>query len=152
MRPIVICLLLVGYAAGASGQVVPPIDVTHSGPVEVEGAPGQALHLARYVIAPHTSLQPHFHDGTQIGLVVSGTLTYTVLTGRVTVHARGSDGQPIQVAELSDGQTAEVGAGHWLVERADTTHFGANAGDEPLVIVTSSLLRAGAPLATPVAK
>ena len=40
----------------------------------------------------------------------------------------------------------------WLrvVETRDDIHYAANLGDEPVVLFTSTLLRKGAPLATPV--
>jgi quercetin dioxygenase-like cupin family protein len=151
LRSLLICLGLVGCVA-AEESTLPAVDITSSGPVEVAGVPGQSLHLARYEIAPMTDLRPHFHDGTQIGIVISGILTYTVLTGSVTVYQRGADGKPERIAEIAGGQTRRVPAGQWVVEHADTTHFGANRDDIPLVIVTSSLLRAGAPLATPVSQ
>lgn len=148
------CLALFGCAgeppSPASPVSRPAIDLSASGPVEVAAAPGQSLHLARYEIAPMTDLRPHFHDGTQIGMILGGTMTYTVLTGSVPVYRHGQDGRPELVAEVSAGETRRITAGQWVVEHADAVHFGANREPVPLVIVTSSLLRAGAPLATPV--
>ena len=42
-----------------------------------------------------------------------------------------------------------MAAGEWLVEEPEDHHWGANEGTVPLVIYTASLLRQGAPLATP---
>lgn len=152
--PLLACLALLGCAADPpsppSPVSRPAIDLSASGPVEVAAAPGRSLHLARYEIAPMTELRPHFHDGTQIGMILSGTMTYTVLTGSVPVYRHGPDGRPELVAEVSAGETRRITAGQWVVEHADAAHFGANREPVPLVIVTSSLLRAGAPLATPV--
>jgi quercetin dioxygenase-like cupin family protein len=94
-------------------------------------------------------LPPHRHEGTQIGLVGAGTLTYHVLTGRVPVYRAGGDGGPVLARTLAAGEVGQVAAGEWLVEGPDVHHWGANAGAAPLVIYTASLLRAGAPLATP---
>ena len=49
--------------------------------------------LVLYEIPAHTPLKPHHHEGTQIGLVESGTLTYHVLTGDVPVYGPGPDGK-----------------------------------------------------------
>lgn len=156
LGPMLACLALLGCAAEPASPAAPAlpvsrpaIDLSASGPVEVAAAPGQSLHLARYEIAPMTDLRPHFHDGTQIGMILSGTMTYTVLTGSVPVYRHGPDGRPELVAEVSAGETRRITAGQWVVEHADAAHFGANREPVPLVIVTSSLLRAGAPLATP---
>lgn len=126
-----------------------PVVVTVIGPAAPANAPGQSLYLARYEIAPNTRLRPHHHEGTQIGLVAAGELTYHVLTGDVPVYRTGEDGTPVLDRTLTAGDIATVSAGEWLVEGPEDHHWGANEGEVPLVIYTSSLLREGAPLATP---
>ena len=126
-----------------------PVVVTVNGPAAPANAPGQSLYLVRYEIAPGTALRPHHHDGTQIGLVAAGELTYHVLTGDVPVYRTGADGKPELQRTLTAGAVAKVQAGEWLVEGQEDHHWGANEGTVPLVIYTSSLLREGAPLATP---
>jgi hypothetical protein len=130
----------------------PPAAVaaTVHGPASPEGAPGQSLRLVRYEIAPGARLPPHRHEGTQVGLVAAGTLTYRVLAGRVPVYRSGDGGGPALVRELGPGEEGAVAAGEWVVETADDHHRGANLGQETLVIYAASLLREGAPLATPV--
>ena len=118
------------------------------GPVAPPAAPGQSLWLVRYEIPPGTTLKKHFHEGAQMGLVASGTLTYTVLTGEVQVYRIGADGKSVAEPPVRAGETRTIPAGYWLVEEPEDRHYGANLGSEPLVIVTSSLLREGAPLAT----
>ena len=128
----------------------PPVEVAPMGPVQPQAAPGQSLYLVRYVIPPHTTLIVHRHEGTQIGLVVSGNLTYSVVRGAVPVFRTGSDGKPVRIDVVTSGQRRVIDPGQWVVETAGDVHSGANLGEVPLVIFTSSLLRKGAPLATPV--
>jgi quercetin dioxygenase-like cupin family protein len=134
----------------ATPGTVSPVRVTVAGPVLSAAAPGRALYLVRYDIAPGTRLPAHRHEGTQIGRVEAGTLTYHVLAGRVPVYRVGVDGKPVLIREISKGEQAELSAGEWLVEAEEVRHWGANLGSAPLVIHASALLREGAPLATPV--
>jgi quercetin dioxygenase-like cupin family protein len=134
----------------AADAALGAVQVVPMGPVQPQAAPDQSLYLVRYVIAPHTTLALHHHEGTQIGLVVSGNLTYSVVRGAVPVFHAGADGKPARIDVVTSGERRVINPGQWVVETADDVHSGANLGDEPLVIFTSSLLRKGAPLATPV--
>lgn len=125
-----------------------PVTVTSLGPVAPVGAPGRALYLVHYTIAPGTELPLHHHEGTQIGLVMSGDLTYRVVSGEVPVYRTEPGGKARLVRTIRAGETAIIGAGEWVVEEPDDHHQGANRGTEPVLIVTSTLLRDGAPLAT----
>jgi hypothetical protein len=135
-----------GAGSSVSGK---PVTVTRLGPVAPGNAPGQSLYLVRYDIAPGTRLVLHHHEGTQIGLVASGELTYHVLTGDMPVYRNGPDGAPMLVSTLTAGSVARIAAVEWLVEEPEVHHWGANEGKVPLVIYTSSLIRQGAPLSTP---
>ena len=135
-----------GPAPAAPGQAV---TVATFGPAAPANAPGQSLYLVRYQIAPGTALRPHHHEGTQIGLVAAGELTYHVLAGEVPVYRTDADGKPVLDRTLTPGTIATVTAGEWVVEESSDHHWGANEGTVPLVIYTSSLFREGAPLATP---
>jgi hypothetical protein len=75
-------------------------------------------------------------------------LTYHVETGEVPVFAAAADGRSTTVRTVRAGQTVQIVPGQWVVEEEGDHHWGANEGGEPLVIVTSALLREGAPLAT----
>ena len=137
-----------GVPAGAAADEPPPVVVTPLGPVQPGAAPGQSLYLLRYRIAPGTRLPLHHHEGVQIGLVEAGELTYHVAAGAVPVYATAADGTSALVRTVRAGEDARIVAGQWVVEEPDDHHWGANEGSEPLVIVTSALLRQGAPLAT----
>lgn len=107
-------------------------------------APGQRLELVRYTIPPHTKLAAHHHPGTQLALIESGTLTYTVIEGSVVVHAPDDSTRTI-----GPGETDTIKAGEWIAETERVVHYGSNATDQPLVILVSSLLAVGEPAAIP---
>ena len=99
----------------------PPVAVEALGPVLPANAPGQALYLVRYRIAPGTRLPLHHHEGTQIGLVEAGVLTYHVESGEVPVYAVGGSAA---VRTVRAGETIEIGPGQWVVEEPDDHHWG----------------------------
>ena len=139
------------YAAGAAQQAPPqPTRTTLAQAVDPTGAPGRALGLSRVRIPPHTRLALHRHPGTQVAYIQRGTLTYTVRSGVVDVYSGAADQSPRLVRRVRAGQTGRVRAGEWVVERPHSVHFGANAGDRPLVILLATLFRDGAPASIPV--
>jgi quercetin dioxygenase-like cupin family protein len=111
-------------------------------PVTVENP---ELSLSRVTVMPGAVLPVHHHPGTQIGVVVQGELTYTVITGEIEWH-RGDDpvGEPRMIGP---GETVVVRAGDALVESPDSIHQGRNDGAVPLVIYLSTLFPMGAPRA-----
>jgi quercetin dioxygenase-like cupin family protein len=116
------------------------------------GAPGRTLGLARVVIPPGVRLPLHRHEGTQVAYVQRGTLTYSVFRGAVEVMRGSSDARPTRVRRIGPGDTAIIAAGQWLVEEPGDVHRAANRGSAPVVVLLASLLRTGAPPATPVAR
>jgi hypothetical protein len=108
-------------------------------------APGQKLYLQQVTIAPHAKLPEHFHQGTQVARVISGTLTYNIVSGTAAVtRANGA-------AESVDGpNNVLLQPGDSLVETASLVHYGANDTNTPVVIELAALLEQGAPLATSV--
>jgi quercetin dioxygenase-like cupin family protein len=116
----------------------------------VQGAPGRTLVLSRVVVEPGAKLALHHHLGTQVAQVQSGALTYTVRRGAVVVREGESDQHPRTVRSIAAGQTARIGAGQWIVEQPSDIHQAANRGQDPVVIYLATLLKAGAPPATPV--
>ena len=152
-RTVVVSMFAAGLSLGVplttwAGGDTPAVTVTPLGPVQPTNAPGQALYLVHYTIEPGTELPLHHHEGTQIGLVVSGELTYRVVSGEVPVFRTEPGGRAQLVRTVRGGETATIGAGEWVIEEPDDHHQGANHGTEPVLIVTSALLRDGAPLAT----
>jgi len=117
---------------------------------KVQGAPGRTLVLSRVEVEPGAKLALHHHLGTQVAHIEAGTLTYTVRRGAVVVRAGESDQDPRKVRTISAGQTGRIRAGQWIVEQPSDIHEAANRGPVPVVIYLATLLKAGAPSATPV--
>lgn len=107
--------------------------------------------LSRVVVRPGAELALHRHEGTQISRIAAGTLTYTVEHGSAMVHEGDAEADPRLVRRIVAGQTARVRPGQWLVEQPGDIHRAANRGSKPVVIYLATLLRTGAPPATPVA-
>jgi len=103
------------------------------------GAPGRALGLSRVVIQPGAKIPLHMHQGTQLGYIQRGVLTYTVESGRARVMTGPGDAAK-QVRVIRAGQTARVRTGQWLIEQPSNHHRAANHGKEPVVILLSNLL------------
>ena len=116
----------------------------------VQGAPDRTMVLSRVEVEPGAKLALHHHLGTQISHIESGTLTYTVRRGSAVVREGESDQQPRRVRVIKAGQTARIRAGQWLVEQPSDIHEAANRGSTPVVIYLATLLKTGAPPATPV--
>src|SRR4051794_4136529 len=130
MRTCWLIAFCLGLARAVPGLVMaaeaPAVAIKSLGPVMPPGAPGQALYLVRYRIAPGTRLPLHHHEGTQIGLVEAGVLTYHVESGEVPVYAAGADGKPTSVQTVQAGQTVRIMPGQWVVEEEGDHHWGAN--------------------------
>ena len=116
------------------------------------GAPGQTLELVRYDIPAGLSLAVHIHPGMQIATVVSGELTYHVLTGSVLIGraANATATSPGEGEPLSAGESTVLYPGDWVVEVPGAVHYGENLGDEPVVLLAATLLTTGEPAAIPV--
>jgi quercetin dioxygenase-like cupin family protein len=117
----------------------------------VQGAPGRTMVLSRVEVEPGAKLALHHHLGTQISHIEAGTLTYTVRRGSAVVREGESDQQPRLVRTIKAGQTARIRPGQWLVEQPSDIHEAANRGRTAVVIYLATLLKDGAPPATPVA-
>lgn len=115
----------------------------------VQGAPSRSLVLSRVVVEPGAELALHHHLGTQVAHIESGTLTYTVRRGSVVVRVGESDQDPRRVRTIAAGQTGRIRAGQWIVEQPSDIHEAANRGAAPVVIYLATLLKKGAPPATP---
>lgn len=116
----------------------------------VQGAPNRTLILSKVVVQPGASLPLHHHLGTQVARIQSGTLSYTVEQGSVTVRSGESESDPRTVRKIDAGQTGRLSSGQWIVEQPSDIHRAANRGDSPVVIYLATLLKTGAPPATPV--
>jgi quercetin dioxygenase-like cupin family protein len=139
------------YAAGVAHQ--PPAEATRTvlaQAVDPAGSRGRTLALSRVTIPAHTRLGLHRHPGTQLAYVQTGTLTYTVRKGVVNVYRGAGDQELTVVRRVAAGRTGTVRAGEWVIERPRVVHFGANEGDQPVLILLATLFRNGAPASIPV--
>jgi len=147
-------------ASFALGALLPSLGQTEVAPTvvrnalaqtnSVQGAPGRTLVLSRVVVESGAELALHRHLGTQIARIQSGTLTYTVRSGSVPVRRGESDQSPRIVRRIGAGQTGKIRAGEWIVEQPAVIHQAANRDKAPVVIYLATLLKKGAPPATPV--
>jgi hypothetical protein len=117
----------------------------------VQGASGRTLALSRVVVPPGAELALHHHLGSQVAHVQSGVLTYTVRSGSVVVRTGDADRGPTKVRTIAAGQTGRIRAGQWIVEQPSDIHEAANRGTAPVRIYLATLLKTGAPPASPVA-
>jgi len=108
------------------------------------GGEGRALNLARVVIQPGAKIPLHMHQGTQVGYIASGVLTYHVQSGQAKLMSGAGDA-PKLVRLIKAGQTARVKPGQWLIEQPSDHHRAANNGKKPVVILLSNLLLKDAP-------
>lgn len=100
------------------------------------------LALGRVTVDPGATIPPHEHPGTQIADILSGELTYTVLTGQVAIV--GADGAELTI---NAGETLRLRPGDAVVEQPGALHTARNEGNEPVVIVLATLFPAGSPRA-----
>jgi quercetin dioxygenase-like cupin family protein len=114
------------------------------------GAPGKTLGLSRVTVEPGGRLPLHRHPGTQTAYIAQGALTYTVVSGSVTVRRGNPETGADVVRTIRDGETAVIEAGTWIVERPGTIHRAENAGRRRIVIWLATLFKTGAPSAIPV--
>ena len=136
------------FARGGSEPAAVRSALARSG--DVQGAPSRTMVLSKVVVEPGAKLALHHHLGTQISRVAAGTLTYTVRRGSAALHEGDAERDPRLVRTIKAGQTARIRPGQWLVEQPSDVHEAANRGGTPVVISLATLLKRGAPPATPV--
>lgn len=102
----------------------------------------QILELVRFVIAPNASLPAHIHPGMQVVHIETGILTYTVVEGEAKVTR--ADGTELI---MQAGETLQLATGDSLVESAGMIHFGENQTDNPIILLSASLLDTDQPKA-----
>ena len=150
----IVAVVLAGYGSAALGAQLDSTPVPSTGVVrevlssgDPVAAPGHVLELVRYTIPAGTQLVAHTHPGMQVAAIVSGTLSYTVISGEVPVTRAGT-GELVPVSSASG--EVEIYPGDSFYEAEGVVHFGRNAGTEPVVILVSSLFLIGQPPASPI--
>ncbi len=150
-------LVFVLVGSGASGRFVagarqgtpaagPIVGVTVSllGAGQPDAAPGHELASRRLVFEPGGSVANHHHPGALVLHVESGALTYAVVEGAVEVRRAGRDGTPGPTDRLGPGDETVLNAGDSLFEQS-VIHSARNDGDEPTVVLVSSVIESGQP-------
>jgi quercetin dioxygenase-like cupin family protein len=128
-----------GDPHSVDGQVVRRV-LSASHPL---AAPGEVLEMVQYTIPAGAKLPVHRHPGEQMAMVEAGELTYHVMhDGTVTVNR--ADGSKEQV---QPGQATQFTVGDSWVEPAGMVHWAENRTDNPIVLISSSLLEEDAPSA-----
>jgi quercetin dioxygenase-like cupin family protein len=146
---VVAMAIILPTAFGASSPVPAPVRKALAQTEHVQGAAGRTMVLSQVTVPPGAQLAVHYHLGTQISRVVSGTLTYTVRRGEAELF-EGESEEPRLVRDITAGKTAKIRAGQWLVEQPSDIHQAANRGSAPVVIYLATLLKDGAAPSTPV--
>lgn len=126
-------------AASPAGSEVAEVTATVLAEFEPPEAPGYTQYLYRVVIPPGAEIPPHHHPGQQMARIESGTLTYSAIEGTLEL-GRDSD-TPTETVEAP--ATVEIEPGDSVFEAESLVHEAANEGDEPVVILLSSLLTSG---------
>ena len=101
-----------------------------------KSAPGETMALVRYTIPAGAALPVHKHPGVQMASVESGTLTYHVLEGG-TVNVVRADGTK---ASYGPGSTVKFTTGDSWEEPEGMVHYAENLTDQPVVLISTSLL------------
>jgi quercetin dioxygenase-like cupin family protein len=150
---VVLVALLVGAASGALATAA-----LHATPEPVQriplaeadspaGGKGRTLGLSKVLIPAGAAISPHRHPGTQVAYIASGTLTYSVRTGGVTLMS-GTPGEgPRIVRRIGPGATGQIPTGDWIVEQPSTIHSAVNHSGKTIVIYLATLFPTGSPAA-----
>ncbi len=127
----------------ASPEAAPAVVRDVLGSDDPESAPGELFELARYTIPAHFALPVHIHPGVQMAVVESGTLTYHVVENG-SIEVTWADGTE---ELIGPGETATFTVGDSWVEPEGMVHYAENLTDEPVILLSSSLLDADEPTA-----
>ena len=114
------------------------------------GAPHRRLTLVRYTIAAGAELVPHLHPGVQMASMVSGVLTYRVISGTATIHRTvDPNGVALAVERVVGPADTELHPGDLVVEDSSMVHFGSNRTSEPVVILAALITDPRSDLSAP---
>lgn len=99
-------------------------------------APGETLELVQYIIPSGARLPVHRHPGVQMATVESGSLTYHVVDHGEVIVTR-ADGTE---ESIGAGVVTNFGVGDSWVEPVGMVHYAENLSDEPVILMSTSLL------------
>jgi quercetin dioxygenase-like cupin family protein len=137
------------YAVPSPGTVPRPVlRLELAGANNPIGSRGRTLGLSKVIVPAGVALGLHHHPGTQVAYIASGTLTYSVKAGSVTVM-KGPAPTGTAVLRIRAGHSGSIHTGEWIVEEPTTVHSAANKGTKPVVIYLATLFPIGSPPAIP---
>jgi quercetin dioxygenase-like cupin family protein len=155
-RPLLAAIVIAGLLAGGTfasvralgGDNLPQRQLINQG--RPANAPGATLQLVRVTIPAGGVITTHTHPGMQIIYIESGSISYTVVKGRIKVRRAASAGGagPTEIVEA--GETVTIGEGDTFIETKGMVHSVVNPSDVPAVILASSLFPADEPANIPV--
>ena len=128
---------------GETFEALPGVHIQFLNEGQPAAAPDHTLVLYR-VVLDGGEIPSHIHPGTTVLSVESGTLSWTLQAGTVSVIRPGA--APEQVAE--PGTEIVLGPGEGLWYDADGVHTARSAEAVPVSVLISALLETGQPAIT----
>jgi hypothetical protein len=156
--PAAAAALMAAGILGVSATAIPTegaqrLDVSE-GPAA--GARGQALAMYKVTIPRGTTLDWHYHPGSQVAWIASGRLHYTVVKGTAYAMIPRFGTSPRRVP-IRFGQTRVLLAGHGLYEPKGMQHYARTPEGRVVTVVTvlkkpadPGTIALGSPWASPV--
>lgn len=121
-----------GTAAAIPTEGAVRLDVA-SGPAA--GAPGLGLTMYKVTIPRGTTLDWHYHPGSQVAWIVRGRLHYSVVKGTAyeTIPRPGREPRRVPIRA---GHRAVIEQGHGLFEPKGMQHYATTPEGQVITIVT----------------
>lgn len=160
IAPLITGFVIIGASPAAFGQETTPA----AGPISVNElapgvtaevlaaapsvvAPDQTVYVARFVFQSGAPIFPHYHPGTTVLGVVSGSFGWTLKAGKAHVVRGAGAGATGPVEDVTEpGMDVVLNAGDAIYYESDVVHTARGAGDTEAVILGSLVLKTGAPL------
>ena len=137
-----------GSASTATASTT--VEATVYGQANPPNAPDQVMSMYSVVVPVGASLAPHQHPGQQMGRIMAGELTYTVVKGEVTVFdGTSTPGTPVKSHQVTAGTTVVLKPGTTIAEQAGMIHQAKNVGSEPVKIDLAILVPKNDPFSIP---
>ncbi len=134
--PAIAGLALVAAAAGTAWGIptegAQRLDVAEG---RAAGAGGQGLAMYRVTIPRGTTLDWHYHPGTQVAWIMRGKLLYSVVKGTAFETIPRPGGPPRRIP-IRAGTRAVIEQGHGLLEPRGMQHYASTPYGQVITIVT----------------
>jgi hypothetical protein len=140
----IVAALAAPFASHAQDNTVTGVSRVVLGSGLPVAASGQELSFRRVTFAPKANIPGEVHSGMQVIYVLSGRLDFQVLGGVAIVRRAQPDGTIGPPIEVHAGPSPVVlGPGDTAVEAETLVLHPSNPFNEPVVILTASLLPYG---------